>query len=64
MRAARGEDLRLAVQRADGRCQRRVYYPGIGLAACSLPAALAVQTDDDTTASARCEAHYRDEVRP
>lgn len=31
---------------------------------CSLPAALAVQTDEDATASARCESHYRDEVRP
>lgn len=64
MKAARGEDLRLAVLRAEGRCQRRVYYPGIGLAACGLPAALAVQADERETASARCEAHYRDEVRP
>jgi len=55
--------LRLAVLRAEGRCQQRVYYPGIGLAACGLPAALAVQADERETASARCEAHYRDEVR-
>lgn len=64
MKPAKGEELRLAVDRGGARCQRRVYYPGIGLAACGLPAGLAVQAEVGGMASARCEAHYRDEVRP
>lgn len=60
MRAAKGEELRLAIARTGGRCAFRSYSPGLGqLAACGRPAALAVHEHGAGVATAACESHYR-----
>lgn len=58
MKAARGEELRLAILRTQGRCAVRAYKDGVGFTACNEPATLAVVTRG-SMADATCDMHYK-----
>jgi hypothetical protein len=58
MKPARGEELRLAILRTNGRCAIRAYKEGVGFTNCGAPATLAVVTRG-AMADATCDVHYR-----
>jgi hypothetical protein len=58
MKAAKGEELRLAILRTSGKCAIRAYKDGVGFTSCGAPATLAVVTRG-AMADATCDVHFK-----